>query len=456
MLTRTVRIQLVIFGVISVVVMAIVGVTYIKLPQLLGWGRIDVKMIVADSSGLYPQANVTYRGDEIGKVDSLDVLPSGDVEVEMRIDDGADIPADLDAEVHSRSAVGEQYVDLLPRTDGKPYLSDGDVIPKERTRIPEQIGPVLEEVNSLVAGLPQDDLRTVIDETAVAFNDIGPDLSRLITSAQALVGEAEDAYPQTHQLLADLEPLLNTQVVTSDKIRSFVGDLALTTDQLRESDADLRRLLPATSPFAEQIVGLFQDLRPTLPILLGNLISVSEVAAIYHAGIEQVLVLLPTLPAIMQSATVEYADITAATLDFKAAVNDPPPCTLGFTPPEQWRLPSETTIPETPGGLFCKIPQNDPSVVRGTRNMPCMEAPGRRADTPEHCRSPEGYQPLGTNPFIDLPGGVPSAPTAWSPGVAEIPYDPVTGRFQAPDGQFYVLGKANTAATWQQLLLPAP
>ena len=43
--------------------------------------------------------------------------------------------ADLQANVLSVSAVGEQYVDLLPRTDSAPYLGDGSVI-RRRTQAP--------------------------------------------------------------------------------------------------------------------------------------------------------------------------------------------------------------------------------------------------------------------------------------------------------------------------------
>ena len=60
------------------------------------------------------------------------------------------IPADLQAEVRSVSAVGEQYVDLRPRTDSGPYLQDGSVIAVEDTTIPQPVGPVLDKVSALV------------------------------------------------------------------------------------------------------------------------------------------------------------------------------------------------------------------------------------------------------------------------------------------------------------------
>ncbi len=47
------------------------------------------------------------------------LTPTG-VEAVLSLKSGIDIPSDLRAEVHSQSAIGEQYVALLPRTGDAP------------------------------------------------------------------------------------------------------------------------------------------------------------------------------------------------------------------------------------------------------------------------------------------------------------------------------------------------
>ena len=66
------------------------------------------------------------------------------------------IPADLTAEVRSVSAVGEQYVELLPRTDSPPYLQDGSVISMRDTKIPQEVGPMLDQVSTLINSIPKE------------------------------------------------------------------------------------------------------------------------------------------------------------------------------------------------------------------------------------------------------------------------------------------------------------
>ena len=127
MLTRFVRNQLIIFTIASIVGVAVMVFAYMQVPTLLGVGRITVKLELPAAGGLYRFGNVTYRGVQIGKVTDVKLTENG-AEATLSLDTSPKIPADLQAEVRSVSAVGEQYVDLRPRTDSGPYLQDGSVI----------------------------------------------------------------------------------------------------------------------------------------------------------------------------------------------------------------------------------------------------------------------------------------------------------------------------------------
>ena len=75
----------------------------------------------------------------------------------------------------------------------------------------------------------------------------------------------------------------------------------------------------------------------------------------------------------------------------------------GFIPPPLIRTPADETLREIPTDMYCKTAQNDPSAVRGARNYPCQEFPGKRAPTVALCRDPKGYVPIGTNPWRGPP-----------------------------------------------------
>src|SRR6201984_1132196 len=112
MLTPFVRRQLILFGILTVISILVLGVYYVQIPSLMGIGRYTLKAELPASGGLYPTANVTYRGVTIGKVTDVEPTEHG-AEATRSIDSNYKIPIDAVANVHSVSAVGEQYLDLV-------------------------------------------------------------------------------------------------------------------------------------------------------------------------------------------------------------------------------------------------------------------------------------------------------------------------------------------------------
>ena len=71
-LDRRIKIQLALFTVIAIVAGAIMIFRYIDAPAMLfGIGRYTVTVELQRAAGLYPKANVTYRGTEVGEVKSV-------------------------------------------------------------------------------------------------------------------------------------------------------------------------------------------------------------------------------------------------------------------------------------------------------------------------------------------------------------------------------------------------
>ena len=395
MLTRFVRNQLIIFTIASIVGVAVMLFSYMQVPTLLGIGRIDVKMQLPDTGGLYKFSNVTYRGVQVGKVTDVRLTETG-AEATLTLDTSPKIPADLQAEVRSVSAVGEQYVDLRPRTDSGPYLGDGSVIAMDNTTIPQQVGPMLDQVSTLVNSIPKDRISDLLDESFKAFNGAGYDFQSLLDSSSKLTGDLNSVSDQAQGLINDTGPLLDSQVETTDAIRTWARSLAGVTQQIAQNDPQVRAILQSGPGFAQEVSGLLNQIKPTLPVLLANLTTLGQILVTYNPSIEQLMVMLPAVVAAEQGFGLPKNNPTGlpAAGDFAFTISDPPSCTVGFLPPSQWRNPADTTVIDTPDGLYCKLPQDSPIAVRGARNYPCMGHPGKRAPTVELCNDPRGFQPL--------------------------------------------------------------
>ncbi|MGA8254576.1 MAG: MCE family protein, partial [Mycobacterium sp.] len=172
MLTRFVRIQLAIFTIVGTIGVIAMVLFYIQAPTLLGIGRMTVTLELPATGGLYRFSNVTYRGVQMGKVTSVGLTPTG-AKATLSLSTSPKVPADLTAKVLSVSAVGEQYVDLQPKTDSPPYLHDGSVIAARDTTIPQAVGPMLDQLNTFVGSIPKTKLGQLLDETFQGFNGSG-------------------------------------------------------------------------------------------------------------------------------------------------------------------------------------------------------------------------------------------------------------------------------------------
>ncbi|MDQ2638847.1 MAG: MCE family protein, partial [Actinomycetota bacterium] len=235
-LNRRVQLQLVFFAVISLLAGGAMALTYLRVPNLLfGAGQYQVTVNLPAAAGLYSNANVTYRGTEVGLVKDVRLSPTG-VDAVLTMQTGIDIPADLDARVHSQTALGEQFIALVPRSDGGPMLKNGDVIPADRTTVPADINALLSATNRGLQAIPHDNLKTAIDEAFTAVGGLGPELSRIVRSSTTLAIDARDNLDALTTLIDESQPILDTQIDTSDSIQAWAANTAQITRQVQEKD----------------------------------------------------------------------------------------------------------------------------------------------------------------------------------------------------------------------------
>ena len=406
MLTRFIWRQLVLFTMLSVVTAIALGWYYLRIPTAVGIGQYTLKVDLRTSGGLYRTANVTYRGETIGKVTAVEPTESG-VEATMSIADRYKIPVDASANVHSVSAVGEQYVDLVSEGNQSKYFSPGQTITK--TTVPVEIGPTLDAANRGLAVLPKDKIASLLDETAQAVGGLGPALQRLVDSTQAIAGDFKTNISDVNDIIENSAPILDSQVNSSDAIARWSHNLDVLFAQTAANDQHVQSILNQAAPTADQVNSVFSDVRESLPQTLANLEIVFDMLKRYHKGVEQLLVFLPQNAAAAQTATVAFPGY--ASLDTALTINQPPPCMTGFLPAPQWRSPADTSLAPLPSGTYCKVPQDVPAnTVRGARNIPCVDVPGKRAATPRECRDPKPYVPLGTNPWYGDPNQILNCP----------------------------------------------
>ncbi|MFE6926044.1 MCE family protein [Nocardia sp. NPDC057663] len=480
MKTRLVKGQLIVFSLLAVVSVVYGAVHYIGIQRVTGIGTYTVTADFTDGGGIYESASVTYRGVEVGRVTGVD-LHDGDVQVRMQLRDGWDIPAAAGATIKSTSAIGEQYVDLVPTDENGPYLADGSQIPRSRTAVPIPTSDVLDKTQTLLSSVSTNSLRITLDETFQAVNGTGPALASLIESSAAFLDLAQADIGPTLALIHDAEPLLHTGNSVRSEIRSAVSDLGSFTAQLAQSDADLRGVLDRGPSAADTVAGTLADLSTPLPAMLADLQTVGQVVRVNLPGVRQVLVVYPALAAAVDYSVVGGGFQTdgnmlapAAALDVKLGNTlNPPPCTEGYQATQR-RDPSDVGPAEIPLGNYCNVAPDEPKVIRGARNTPCATDPSVRTAEVANCPRglPSTWEEMLAHPgeSASEPPKAPSTPAprtpaavrtdAVAPAALTVPYAEGDGTFRGPDGLTYVLGLSARSAAhgeenqgWQSLLI---
>ena len=271
-------------------------------PSLVGIGRYTLTAELPASGGLYETANVTYRGITIGKVTDVEPTRSG-AKATMSIDSRYKIPIDAVADVHSVSAVGEQYLDLVSNGDPGKYLADGATITKGT--VPSEIGPALDTANAGLAALPKE--------------KIAHCSTRRLSQSVAWVRRCNAWSTPRRRSSATSRPRSPTSTTSSrTPDRSWTARsvgrqhraLGAKPEHPGRADcaggrASAKRSEPGGAHRRSGQRGV-QRRRESLPQALANLEVVFDLLKRYHTGLEQVLVFLPQGGSIAQTVAAPF------------------------------------------------------------------------------------------------------------------------------------------------------
>ncbi|HJR19689.1 MAG TPA: MCE family protein [Actinomycetota bacterium] len=276
-LTRRVVVNTIAFGVLSLLL--IVVMSFQVLPTVFG-SSYPIYGIFTAAGGVATNQEVTYRGVQVGRVGDMTLTEDG-VRIELIIESGYRIPREgTRARVLFKSAVGEQFVDLLPESNGEPFFRAGDTIPADRTSIPIQIEDLLRQLQDVLVSVDPDALGTLIHELGTGLTGHGDELKNIILALDTLGKIGADRRAQLAGLIgdgADIQGSFNS--TREDFVRAQEAARAVLETLVARKD-DVERTLKATAALDTEIIALLDNRRQELNQILADL---GEVVRISHA-----------------------------------------------------------------------------------------------------------------------------------------------------------------------------
>jgi phospholipid/cholesterol/gamma-HCH transport system substrate-binding protein len=243
-----------------------------------------VTLDLPGAAGLHAMSDVAYRGQHIGTVSSVHLTATG-VRADLAIDHGVKIPTDSEMVVADLSAVGEQYVDVRPRTAAGPFLGDGAVVTQDAAALPLPTYTILADTTKLMAKINPKDIQTLSREAAAVFGG-DADISDLAHELGRTLDIAEQLTPEVLQLLRDAKTPLTTLSDLTPQIRTFVTNARRLTAQLADAHPVLQQLLDQGAVLLPVIDSQFTSAAPKLVNLLRDGTPVAVMAKNHLPGLQ--------------------------------------------------------------------------------------------------------------------------------------------------------------------------
>ena len=222
MLTRFIKIQLVLFTILTIIALVALGWYYLRLPSLVGVGHYELHADLPRSGGLYATANVTYRGTQIGKVTEVEPTETGaeaDDEHRQPLQD----PDRRGAPTCTpcRRSVSSTWTWCRRATRAS---TSRTVRPSRRwASCPARSVRRWTRPTAAWPCCPRRRSTQLLTETSQAVGGLGPALQRLVDSTTNIAQGFKDNLPQVNDIIAHSTPILDSQVELRRRHRAVVA-----------------------------------------------------------------------------------------------------------------------------------------------------------------------------------------------------------------------------------------
>jgi phospholipid/cholesterol/gamma-HCH transport system substrate-binding protein len=247
------------------------------LPTVFG-STYHIYGIFPTAGGVASNQEVSYRGVQIGRVGRMS-LTSDAVKIEMIINSKWKIPKDgTRAEIQFKSAVGEQFIDLLPTSANGPIFRNGDVIPESLTATPLQIEDLLKEFSVVLNSIDPKQLGTVIHELGTGLRGHGEDLRAIIKMLDQLATIGADRQSEIAALLkngADLQDAFNSNSAEFEKGISALNEVLATA---AAHTGDVNKFFSTTQTLDADLLDLLTKRKQQIDTVVSDAATVTRLA----------------------------------------------------------------------------------------------------------------------------------------------------------------------------------
>lgn len=245
--------------------------------------------------------DVKIRGVLVGYIGDT-TIEDGEAVIEMRLDEGLDIPESSTAEIRSKTVFGQKWIELIPPEDSDgPFLAAGSEIPDERTIEPLELERALELGSDLLSQIPLDDLSEVFRTLAEGFSgqeeDAAVAIDRGLIALRAVNSRSAE-FDLALRQLAEFSAWLDDN---DDSLLSFMSSLDSANRALVGAAPELRSNLQSVPVFFNELARFQEDIEGDLSVLVEDGATLTELVAARDDDLRDLIVNLEAFTTVWNS-----------------------------------------------------------------------------------------------------------------------------------------------------------
>lgn len=260
--------------------------------------RVHLVAYFDNSNGLFTGDEVRVLGVRVGRIERIEPEPQR-ARVTFWIDDKYRVPADARAAIIAPQLVTARAIQLTPAYTGGEAMTDGDVIPQDRTAVPMEWDDLRQQLDKLTHALQPTEpggvstLGAFIDTAADNVRGQGADMRQTLLAMSQAFAALGDHSNDMFSTVKNLSLVVTALEDSSALMRQLNGNLAAATAAINSSPGAVGAALRDVNDVVGETTAFIADNKDAIGTTTDQLSAVTTAVHESIDDVEQALHLFP-------------------------------------------------------------------------------------------------------------------------------------------------------------------
>lgn len=230
-----------------------------------------------------PDAKVKMHGVQVGKVQSIEVLPDGQAALHLAMDPSQLhlIPANVGVDITSSTVFGAKYVNLeAPDKPVGQQLQPGQVLSGQHVLV--ETNTVFQQLTTLLGKIDPTKLNETLSALSEGLSGRGEQLGKTFTDLDELLAKIEPSLPNMTRDLEAVPPVVNAYADAAPDLISTARNASTFSDTIVDQEQNLDTLLVSAIGLADTGNQVLGDNRQALTDVLHLLTPTTDLLYQYR------------------------------------------------------------------------------------------------------------------------------------------------------------------------------